>query len=98
VVDPGFGFGKTLAHNLDLLRQLDRLAHGYPVLAGLSRKRLVGTITGRDPGDRLAGSVAAALIAAQRGAAIVRVHDVAATMDALRFLAAVEETGDEHHG
>jgi len=98
VVDPGFGFGKTLAHNLDLLRHLDRLGQGFPVLAGLSRKRLVGTITGRDPGDRLAGSVAAALIAVQRGARIVRVHDVAATMDALRFLAAVEETGEQHHG
>ena len=84
VVDPGFGFGKTLAHNLDLLRYLDDFAHlGYPVLAGLSRKSMIGAITGRDVGDRLAGSVAAALAAALRGARILRVHDVRETVDAL---------------
>ena len=84
-VDPGFGFGKTVAHNLALLRGLDAIAAlGYPVVAGLSRKRTLGVLTGRPDGDRLAGSVAAALAAVARGAAIVRVHDVAATVDALR--------------
>lgn len=84
VVDPGFGFGKTVAHNLQLLHGLPRIAAaGVPVLAGLSRKSTIGTLTGRGPDDRLAGSVAAALIAAQNGATILRVHDVAATRDAL---------------
>lgn len=92
VVDPGFGFGKTLAHNLDLLRGLDRLRElGVPVLAGLSRKSMLGLITGRDVGERQAASVAAALIAVQRGAAIVRVHDVRATVDALKVWEAVNE-------
>lgn len=91
VIDPGFGFGKTLAHNLALLRELDRLAAaGVPVLAGLSRKSMIGALTGREVGDRVFGSVAAALIAAQRGAAILRVHDVAATRDALAVWKAVE--------
>jgi dihydropteroate synthase len=91
VIDPGFGFGKTLAHNLSLLRELDRLAAaGVPVLAGLSRKSMIGALTGRDVGDRVSGSVAAALIATQRGAAILRVHDVAATRDALAVWKAVE--------
>ena len=91
VVDPGFGFGKTLAHNLDLLRGLDRFATlGVPVLAGLSRKSMIGALTGREaPRERLHGSVAAALIAVQRGALIVRVHDVAATGDALAVWHAV---------
>lgn len=94
VVDPGFGFGKTLDHNLELLRRLDEIAAlAVPVLAGLSRKSMIGKITGRDAGDRLAGSVAAALFAVQRGAAIVRVHDVAATRDALAVWQAVN-TGD----
>ncbi|MCR6628348.1 MAG: dihydropteroate synthase [Pseudoxanthomonas sp.] len=86
VVDPGFGFGKDTAHNLQLLAQLQRFVElGVPVLAGLSRKRSIGQLTGRDvPAERVAGSVAAHLIAAQRGAAIVRVHDVAATVDALK--------------
>jgi len=83
VVDPGFGFGKTLQHNLELLRGLDRLAPGMPLLAGLSRKSMIGAITGREVGGRVFGSVAAALIAAQQGAVILRVHDVAATRDAL---------------
>ena len=92
LVDPGFGFGKTLAHNLALLRQLDRFAGlGLPLLAGLSRKSMLGAITGKPVGERQAASVAAALLAAQRGAAIVRVHDVAATRDALAVLQAVEE-------
>jgi dihydropteroate synthase len=91
VVDPGFGFGKTTAHNLALLAQLQRFGElGVPVLAGLSRKRSIGEITGRQvPAERLAGSVAAHLIAAQRGAMILRVHDVAATVDALKVWAAV---------
>ena len=85
VVDPGFGFGKTLEHNLALLRALDQFAAlGVPLLVGLSRKGMIGTLTGRAGGaDRAAGSAAAALIAVQRGAVIVRVHDVAATRDAL---------------
>jgi dihydropteroate synthase len=85
VVDPGFGFGKTLEHNLALLRALDQFAAlGVPLLVGLSRKGMIGTLTGREnPADRAAGSAAAALLAVQKGAAIVRVHDVAATRDAL---------------
>jgi len=85
VVDPGFGFGKTLEHNLALLRALDQfVALGVPLLVGLSRKGMIGTLTGREnPADRAAGSAAAALLAAQKGAAIVRVHDVAATRDVL---------------
>ncbi len=84
VVDPGFGFGKTLEHNLTLLRALDQFAAlGVPTMVGLSRKSMIGTLTGAALNDRVAGSVAAALIAVQKGAAIVRVHDVAATRDAL---------------
>ncbi len=92
VVDPGFGFGKTTAHNLALLAGLERFAAlGVPVLAGLSRKRSIGELTGRQvPAERVAGSVAAHLLAAQRGARIVRVHDVAATVDALKVWAAVD--------
>ena len=92
VIDPGFGFGKTTAHNLALLAQLARFVElGVPVLAGLSRKRSIGELTGREaPGGRVAGSVAAHLIAAQRGARILRVHDVAETVDALKVLTAVE--------
>jgi len=90
VVDPGFGFGKTLEHNLELLRQLRQFESlGVPLLAGWSRKSSLGLITGKPAGDRLAASIAAALIAAQNGAAILRVHDVAATRDALRVLSAV---------
>ena len=89
-IDPGFGFGKTVDHNLELLRRLSELAAtGYPVLAGWSRKSSLGRITGRTADDRLAGSLAAALIAVQRGARILRVHDVAATRDVLAVLAAV---------
>ncbi|GAA5011281.1 dihydropteroate synthase [Pseudoluteimonas lycopersici] len=86
VVDPGFGFGKNAQHNLQLLAQLRRLTElGVPVLAGLSRKKTIGELTGRDdPHDRVFGSVAAHLIAAQNGATILRVHDVAATVDALK--------------
>ncbi len=91
VVDPGFGFGKTIAHNLTLLAQLERFTElGVPVLAGLSRKKTIGDLTGRsDPRERVHGSVAAALIAAQRGAKLLRVHDVAATVDALKVWNAV---------
>ena len=92
VIDPGFGFGKTREHNLLLLSRLDRFIElGVPVLAGLSRKRLIGELTGRDvPADRLHGSVAAHLVAAQRGAQLVRVHDVAATVDALKVWEAIK--------
>jgi dihydropteroate synthase len=91
-IDPGFGFGKTLEHNLELLRHLREFeVLGVPVLAGWSRKSSLGKITGKPAGERLAASVAAALIAAQNGARILRVHDVAATRDALAVLAAVEK-------
>lgn len=89
VIDPGFGFGKTLEHNLELLRGLPTLCEaGYPVLAGISRKSMLGTITGRDADQRVVASVTAAVLAVQGGAAIVRVHDVAETVDALKVLAA----------
>jgi dihydropteroate synthase len=91
VIDPGFGFGKTMAHNFELLRHLDRFVEmGLPVMAGWSRKSTLGAITGRGPGERLAASIAAALLAVQHGATILRVHDVAATRDALAVLAAME--------
>ena len=92
LVDPGFGFGKALTHNLQLLAGLNGLTDlGAPVLVGLSRKSMLGAITGRDVRDRVAASVAAAVLAVQRGAAIVRVHDVAETADALGVLRAVAE-------
>jgi dihydropteroate synthase len=93
LVDPGFGFGKTLEHNLALLRALERfrdLAAG--VFVGMSRKSMLGALTGRDPRCRASASAAAALIAVQRGAMIVRVHDVAATRDALAVWQAVHES------
>jgi dihydropteroate synthase len=90
LLDPGFGFGKTLAHNLELLRRLPELTAGeLPVLVGLSRKSIVGTLTGRGAGERVHGSVALAVIAAMHGARIVRAHDVAATVDALKIVSAV---------
>jgi dihydropteroate synthase len=90
VLDPGFGFGKTFAQNLELFRDLPNLvAEGYPVLAGVSRKAMIGQITGREVSGRVAGSVAAALHAAAAGAAIIRVHDVAETVDALKVAAAL---------
>jgi dihydropteroate synthase len=90
LIDPGFGFGKTLAHNLTLLRRLDELADlGVPMLAGLSHKSMLGAITGRAADNRVAASVVAALLAVQQGAAIVRVHDVAATVDAWKVWRAV---------
>jgi dihydropteroate synthase len=90
VVDPGFGFGKTIEHNLSLLRNLARIAdRGWPVAAGLSRKSMLGTLTGRPVGERVHASVAAALLAVMNGARIVRVHDVAATRDARAVLDAL---------
>ncbi len=86
VVDPGFGFGKKVEHNVALFRALPALASiGYPLLVGLSRKRTIGEITGRGVDDRVAGSVAAALLAVQNGANLVRVHDVGETVDAIRI-------------
>lgn len=92
VVDPGFGFGKTVEHNFALLRGLAVFSHlGVPVLAGLSRKSMLGAVTGQPNGEaRMPASVAAAVLAAERGASIVRVHDVAATKDALAVLAAIQ--------
>ena len=91
LLDPGFGFGKTVAHNLALLRGLERLAAaGYPLLVGLSRKSVLGAVTGRVVSDRVASSVAAALAAVARGARVLRVHDVAATRDALDVWQAVQ--------
>jgi dihydropteroate synthase len=91
VIDPGFGFGKSQAHNLELMRALVTLAAtGYPVLAGLSRKSMLGGIAGREVNERAAASVAAALAAVARGAAIVRVHDVRETVDALKVWHAIE--------
>ncbi|WP_405271520.1 dihydropteroate synthase [Congregibacter sp.] len=92
VVDPGFGFGKTLEHNLVLLSQLARLSSlGFPLMAGLSRKSLIAKLTGRELDSRLPGSLALAMLAAQHGAAILRVHDVAETADVLRILQAVKD-------
>lgn len=89
-IDPGFGFGKTLGHNMALLRELPRFAVlGVPVLAGLSRKSMLGELTGQDAGHRMPASVAAALIAVQRGAKVVRVHDVRATVDAMKVWNAI---------
>jgi dihydropteroate synthase len=92
VVDPGFGFGKTVEHNFALLRELPRLAAlGRPLLVGLSRKSMLGAVTGRAVGGREVASAVGAALAAERGARIVRVHDVAATRDALRVWAALHE-------
>ena len=90
VVDPGFGFGKTLTHNVALLASLDAFTGlGVPVMVGLSRKSVLGQLTGRTVGDRLPGSLAAAIVAVQRGATLLRVHDVVATRDVLAVLDAV---------
>lgn len=92
LIDPGFGFGKTLAHNLALLAGLPALAVlGAPILVGLSRKSMIGALTDRPTSERLAGSIAAAVLAVERGARVVRVHDVAATVDALRVAWALED-------
>ncbi|WP_406033178.1 dihydropteroate synthase [Nocardioides sp. NBC_00163] len=92
VLDPGFGFGKTLPHNLQLLASLADVAPSYPLMAGLSRKGMLGVLTGRAVGDRMVASVAAALVAAQRGARILRVHDVGPTRDAIAVWTAVRGT------
>lgn len=92
LLDPGFGFGKTLEHNLQLLAGLDVLSSlPYPVLVGLSRKSIIGKITGRAVGERLPGSLALAQLALEHGARILRVHDVAATMDMLNIWHAVRQ-------
>jgi dihydropteroate synthase len=90
VVDPGFGFGKTLEHNLQLLRHLDRLGDAAPILIGLSRKRMFAQILGSDCASRVTASVSAALLCVQHGASIVRVHDVAPTVQALAVWRAVQ--------
>jgi dihydropteroate synthase len=90
-IDPGFGFGKSLEHNLRMLQAFAKFTqNGHPVLAGISRKSMLGKITGREVGDRLVPSVAAAVLAAERGASIVRVHDVPETIDALTLWAAAQ--------
>lgn len=94
LLDPGFGFGKNDEHNLALLAALPQLAEDGPVLAGLSRKSMIGRLLGRPVEDRLIGSVTLALLAAQRGARILRVHDVAETVDALRLLQALNTVGE----
>ena len=89
-IDPGFGFGKTVAHNFSLLKQLPELAAlGVPLVAGWSRKSTLGAITGRPVTERLAASLAAALLAVQHGATILRVHDVAETRDAMAVMQAL---------
>jgi dihydropteroate synthase len=89
LIDPGFGFGKTLEHNIALFQALSDIARIAPLLAGVSRKSMLGLITGQPVGGRLAASVAAALLAAGRGAAILRVHDVRETVDALKVMTAL---------
>jgi dihydropteroate synthase len=90
LVDPGFGFGKDLTHNLELLRGLDRLAGlGFPLVVGVSRKSFVGTLTGKPVGDRMPGSVGMAVFAMLHGAAVLRVHDVGPTVDAIRAVEAI---------
>lgn len=92
ILDPGFGFGKTLAHNLALLKALPELhTLGYPLLVGMSRKSMIAQLLGRSVEERLPGSLALAMLAAERGAVIIRVHDVAATVDVLKVLNAVTQ-------
>lgn len=94
LLDPGFGFGKTVVHNMQLLRGLPNLAAmGIPLVVGLSRKSMIGHLLGRDVGERLPASLALAVLAVERGAAIIRTHDVAATADALAMWQAMEELG-----
>lgn len=93
-IDPGFGFGKTFEHNLDLLRHLRKLGPEWPIIVGLSRKSFVGRITGRAPDERVHGSVALAMMAVLNGANIVRVHDVGPTMDAIKTVVAVQGLGE----
>lgn len=96
ILDPGFGFGKTLTHNLALLQRLPEIeALGFPVLVGMSRKSMIAQLLNRAVDERLAGSLALAMLAAQRGAAIIRVHDVAATVDVLKVVSTVLNTQGE---
>lgn len=95
VIDPGFGFGKTLPHNLQLMRHIQAMAVLQPVLVGASRKSMIGALTDQtDPAQRVAGSVAAALYAADQGAQVLRVHDVRETVDALKVWAALKSQDD----
>lgn len=101
LLDPGFGFGKTRAHNISLIQQLNKLIDiGQPLLVGLSRKSVLGSITGGDESQRLYASIAASVISAMNGAKIIRVHDVKATVDALKVVTAIQQTqikiGDKH--
>jgi dihydropteroate synthase len=99
VADPGFGFGKTVAHNLRLLRELAAFRElGVPLLAGLSRKSTLGALTGRPVEERLAASIAAATVACLNGADILRVHDVAETRDAVKVAVAVLAAGSDRPG
>jgi dihydropteroate synthase len=94
-LDAGFGFGKNLAHNIALMQHLDKLSssYGLPHLVGVSRKRMIGEMTGREiPSERVSSSVAAALFAVERGAKIVRVHDVRETVDALKVWTALAQS------
>ncbi|HRP35532.1 MAG TPA: dihydropteroate synthase [Gammaproteobacteria bacterium] len=98
VVDPGFGFGKTLEHNLSLMQSLERFRGlGVPLLVGVSRKSMIGAVTGRPVGERLAGGLALAALAVAAGARIIRSHDVAATRDAVTMTAAVCAAGERGH-
>jgi dihydropteroate synthase len=91
-IDPGFGFGKSLEHNLKMLADFDQFSQlGYPVLAGISRKSMLGKLTGRDTNERVVPSIAAAILAAERGARIIRVHDVRETVDALKIWEAIQD-------
>ncbi len=91
LLDPGFGFGKRLEHNLSLLKHLSQLVEsGYPVLVGMSRKSMIGAVLGQPVEARLHGSVAAATLAAWLGAKVIRVHDVKATVEAMKMVAAVQ--------
>ena len=97
LLDPGFGFGKTVAHNLVLLRELPRLgALGFPLLVGLSRKSMIGKLLGREVEQRLPASLGLALLAVERGAGVVRTHDVAATVDALAMVTALREVENKN--
>lgn len=94
ILDPGFGFGKTVRHNFELLNALGQLQQlGHPLLVGMSRKSMLGQVTGRDVGERLSASIAAATIAALNGVSIIRAHDVRDTVDAVKVVAAMEEAG-----
>jgi len=93
IIDPGFGFGKTLQHNIDLFKAIPTfVATAYPVLVGISRKSMLGQLSDKAVDQRLAGSISAAVLAAQAGAAIVRVHDVGETVDALKIASALQSS------